>query len=110
MGAVGMVIPLIPTTPFILLAAICFGKSSNRLYKWFVSTRLYKNNVEGFVKKRAMTIKAKLILLITITVLMGFSFFLMRIASAPLLAQVTLTIIWTLHILYFGFKVKTRGK
>ena len=106
-GAAGVVLPLIPTTPLALLAAVCFGKSSARLHNWFISTRFYKSNIEGFVNKRTMTIKTKLTLLATITAFMGFSFFVMRIASAPLVSQVILAIVWALHVLYFGFKVKT---
>ena len=110
LGAAGTVLPFIPTTPFALLAAVCFGKSSGRLHNWFVSTRIYRNNIEGFVKERAMTIKAKLTLLTTVTVFMGFSFFVMRIASAPVISQIILAIIWALHVLYFGFKVRTVSK
>jgi len=106
-AAAGVVLPLVPTTPFGLLAAMCFGKSSHRLHNWFVSTRFYSNNIEGFVKQRAMTIKAKLTLLATITVFMGISFFVMHITAAPIVPQVVLAIIWSLHVLYFGFKVKT---
>ena len=106
MGGAGVILPLIPTTPFVLLAAICFGRSSERLHKWFIATSLYKNNIEGFVTKRAMTIKAKLKLLSIITLFMGISFFFMRMASAPLFPQIILVIVWVLHVLYFGFKVK----
>jgi len=110
LGAAGVILPLIPTTPFVLLAAICFGKSSNRLHNWFISTRLYKNNIEGFVNERAMTIKAKITLLLTITLFMGFSFFVMRIMYAPLVSQIILVVIWILHVLYFGFRVRTVNK
>jgi len=109
-GAAGVVLPFIPTTPLVLLAAVCFGKSSKKLHSWFVTTRLYKNNVEGFIEKRALTVKTKLKLLLVITVFMGFSFFVMRIVSAPVASQVVLTIIWVLHVLYFGFKVRTVRK
>ena len=40
-GAVGVVIPVLPTTPFVLLAAGCFGGSSPRLYRWLEGTRLF---------------------------------------------------------------------
>jgi len=110
LGAAGVVLPLIPTTPLVLLAAVCFGKSSNKLHSWFISTRFYKNNVAGFVEKRAMTIKTKVKLLVTITVFMGFSFFIMRIVSALFVPQVVLAVVWILHVLYFGFKVKTMPK
>jgi uncharacterized membrane protein YbaN (DUF454 family) len=107
MSGVGAILPLIPTTPFVLLAAFCLGKSSERLHGWFTSTRLYKNNIESFVTKRAMTVTAKLKLLLMITLLMGVGFFMMRLASTPTVAQMVLVVIWILHVLYFGFRVKT---
>ena len=55
LGAVGAVLPLLPAFPFLLLAAICFGKSSERLDRWFKNTKLYKNNLESFVKGQGMT-------------------------------------------------------
>jgi len=107
LGIAGTVLPFIPTTPLVLLTAICFGKSSNRLHTWFLSTRLYRKNLESFVKRRAMTIKTKLKLLIAVTVFMGFSFIMMYILSAPLAARIVLAVVWLCHVLYFGFKVKT---
>lgn len=55
LGALGAALPLLPAFPFLLLAAVCFGKSSERLHKWFVGTKLYKNNLESYVKGRGMT-------------------------------------------------------
>lgn len=62
-GAVGVVLPVLPTTPFLLLASICFAKGSKRFHDWFLSTKLYKKHLEGFVKERAMKLQAKLSLL-----------------------------------------------
>ena len=45
LGAVGAVVPLIPAFPFLLLAAVCFARSSEKLNNWFINTRLYKNNL-----------------------------------------------------------------
>ena len=42
LGAVGAVLPLMPAFPFLLLAAVCFAKSSEKLHNWFVNTKLYK--------------------------------------------------------------------
>jgi len=49
-GVVGTVLPPVPITPFVLLATICFGKSSDRLHTWFLSTRFYCKNVELYYR------------------------------------------------------------
>ena len=60
LGALGAVLPVLPTVPFLLGAAYCFARSSERLDAWFHGTKLYRTVLEGFAKKRAMTVKAKL--------------------------------------------------
>jgi len=110
LGTVGTVIPLIPTTPFILLSAVCFGKSSQRLHAWCVSTKFYHNNVEPFVTNRAMTLKSKVFLLSVITIVMGLSFLIMTIFHVPVPVRIILGVIWLCHVIYFGFRVKTIRK
>ena len=107
-GAIGTIVPLIPTTPFILLAAICFGRSSPKLHTWFVSTGFYRKNIYCFVQSRSMTLKTKMVLLSSITVFMGLSFITMILLNVPLPARIILFIIWICHVIYFGFKVKTK--
>ena len=107
LGIAGTVLPLLPTTPMIVLAAVCFGKSSKRLHTWCISTRFYRNNVECFVSRRTMTIKAKLILLLSVTFVMGFSFAVLTFADVSAVVRIILSIIWLCHVIYFGFVVKT---
>ena len=59
LGAVGAVLPLLPAFPFLLLAAFCFARSSERLDGWFKGTKLYKENQESFVQGNGMTKKTK---------------------------------------------------
>jgi len=107
LGALGAVLPFLPTTPLVLLAAICFGKSSRRLHMWFLSTRFYRKNLESFAQKRGMTLKTKLVLFAAITFFMGLSFTMMILLSAPIFARIALAVVWLCHVLYFGFKVET---
>ncbi len=63
LGAIGIVLPVLPTTPLWLLSAWCFAKSSKRFHNWFVSTKLYKKHLDSFVEHRSMTKKTKIYLL-----------------------------------------------
>ena len=104
LGMVGVVLPILPTTPFILVAAFCFARSSERLNSWFKSTKLYKQVLEGYVTKRSMTLKAKLTILVPVTALLAIGFALM--GNVPI-GRIVLAIVWIGHIIYFGFVVKT---
>lgn len=104
LGALGAALPILPTVPFLLGAAFCFARSSARLDAWFHGTKLYRNVLEGFAKKRAMTVKAKLLLLGPITLVLGVSFLLM--ANVPV-GRAVVAAVWVAHIVYFGFVVKT---
>jgi len=107
LGIIGTVIPLIPTTPLILLSAVCFAKSSQKLHTWCISTNFYRNNAESFITKRSMTIKSKLTLLSVITLIMGLSFITMITFQTPLPIRIILAAIWLCHMIYFGFIIKT---
>ena len=100
----GAVLPVLPTTPFILLAAFCFARSSERLDAWFQSTRLYQLVFSSYMERRAMSVKAKLRLLVPVTILMALGF--VFTARIPVLRAV-IAVVWAGHLIYFGFVVKT---
>ena len=104
LGAVGAVLPLLPAFPFLLLAAFCFAKSSEKLHRWFTGTKLYKNNLESYVKGQGMTWKTKIRIMITVTVLMSIGFIMMH--AVPV-GRIVLACVWVFLILYFVFRVKT---
>ena len=74
-GFVGAVLPLLPTTPFLLVAVICFSKSSERFEKWLVNTKVYITYVESFKNNKGYTLKNKFKLLISVYIVVGFSIF-----------------------------------
>lgn len=104
LGMVGVALPIIPTTPFILLAAFCFARSSNRLNEWFKRTKVYKTVFESYVSKRTMTVRAKLTILVPVTILLAIAFALM--GNVPV-GRAVVALVWVGHIVYFGFVVKT---
>lgn len=106
LGAVGAVLPILPSFPFLLLATFCFAKSSERLHTWFINTKLYKKNLESYVKGKGMTAATKLRIMITVTALMGIGFTIMMIKGIYV-PCIILGCVWVAHIIYFTFGVKT---
>ena len=108
-GAIGVPLPLLPTTPFLLLAAFCFAKGSERMDAWFRSTRLYKNHLESFVQNRAMTLKTKLCILIPVSVMLIGAFIGMcqKDTTGTRIGRVTVVVLIILKYLYFFTRIKT---
>lgn len=103
-GALGAVLPLLPAFPFLLLAAICFARSSKKLHNWFLGTRLYKKNLETYVAGKGMTRQTKIKIMVTVTLLMAVGFAMMHQVAV---GRIVLIGVWIFHVLYFLFGVKT---
>lgn len=102
LGAAGAVMPVIPTTPFLLAAAFFFARGSERFHKWFVSTNLYKRYIEQAVKNKAMDKKAKRNMLITLGIV-----FALGIIFSPMFAKVIILVVALSHFYYFIFRIRT---
>ena len=107
LGAVGAVVPLLPAFPFLMLAAVCFARSSEKLNNWFKSTKLYKNNLESFVKGEGMPWAAKIRIMILVTALMAFGFFMM-FRKDLFVPCIILGCVWVFHIVLFSVIIKTK--
>lgn len=103
-GAIGAVLPILPAFPFLLLAAWCFAKSSKRLHDWFIGTKLYKNNLESYVRGRGMTMRTKLRIVTIVTLTMSVGFLMM--GRVPV-GRIILGCVWIFHLYYFFFRVRT---
>ena len=106
LGTVGIFIPILPTVPFYLATAFCFSQSSQKLHDWFLGTELYKKHLQSFVEKKGMLMKTKISIITTVTLLMGFGFFMMA-RKGIWIPCIILAVVWICHIVYFVFGVKT---
>ena len=106
LGTIGVFLPILPTTPFYLLTLFFFANSSEKLHTWFLGTKLYKKHLESFVSRRGMLRSTKLSIILTVTLLMGFGFFMMA-RKGIWIPCILLAAVWVAHILYFTLRVKT---
>lgn len=106
LGVVGAVLPMLPAFPFLLLASVSFGKSSEKLHTWFINTTIYKKNLESYVKGQGMTWAAKIRVMLMVTILMSVGFTMMFLKAVYIPCMI-LACVWIFHILYFIFGVKT---
>ena len=103
LGAVGAFLPVLPTTPFLLVAAACFAKGSGRFQQWFISTKLYHEHLEGFVKERGMTLKTKITICAVATGMLMAAFFMM--SSLP--GRIVILCVIAAKYYCFIFRIKT---
>lgn len=106
LGALGAVLPMLPAFPFLMLAAFCFARSSEKLDRWFKGTRLYKENLEDFVAGKGMTTKTKVRILVTVTLLMSVGMIMMGLKGI-VVGCIVLACVWVFHLVYFLFGVRT---
>ena len=103
LGAIGVILPVLPTTPFLLLASFCFAKGSERFHKWFTESKIYKKHLESFVKEKAMTLKQKITILAFADFMMAFPLILLD----NLHVKILLVALIFFKFYYFIFKIKT---
>jgi uncharacterized protein len=99
----GIFLPVLPTTPLLLLASFCFVKGSERFEIWFKGTSIYKRHLESFVTQRAMTLKQKMTILLFADFMIAIPFFILD----SLLLKATLLLIVIYKYYYFFTKIKT---
>ncbi|WNC69228.1 YbaN family protein [Thalassotalea nanhaiensis] len=76
LAIIGIVLPVLPTTPFLLVAAACFAKSSTRCHKWLINNKLFGPIIHNWQKNRCIPKKAKSIAVLSIVIFGSFSVFL----------------------------------
>jgi uncharacterized membrane protein YbaN (DUF454 family) len=76
LGLVGVFLPLLPTTPFVLLAAACFAQSSERMHRWILANETFGPMVRDWEQNRCVSCRVKVIAIASMVVVGGFSIFL----------------------------------
>lgn len=104
LGVVGIFLPLLPTTPFLLLAAACFAKSSDRMHRWLLDNRWFGNYIRDYREGRGVPLRAKAVALVTLWASMGYAVF----YCVPLFAVKVLLVAVAAAVSVHLLRLKTR--
>lgn len=103
LGMIGVILPVLPTTPFLLLSSFCFAKGSDRFHKWFIGTKLYKKHLDSFVKNKSMTLKTKLTILLPASAMLILVF----LAMSNIYGRCFIVFLILFKYIYFFTRIKT---
>lgn len=87
LGMLGMIVPLLPTTPFLLLAAICYARSSDRFYHWLITNRWCGDYIRNYREGRGIPLKQKVLTILVLWLTIGST---MCLATAQLWVRLIL--------------------
>ena len=101
LGAAGIFLPVLPTTPFLLLAAACFMRSSDRLHEWMLTNRWFGPYIRNYREHKAVTKRTKTVTLVLLWGTIGYTAF--GVVSSWTLRALLLVIAAavTVHVLRF---------
>jgi len=115
-GVLGIVLPILPTTPFLLATAACFCKSSDRMYSWLLNNRLFGSYIRNYKEGKGLGLKTKITTLSILWVTIGISivFFLEGLLPSNLvfpiqIAMLAIAVIVSVHVLSLPTFKKTNS-
>ena len=108
LGGIGVILPILPTAPFLLVAAFCFARSSERFYQWLIHTSMYQTHLEQLVTTGQMPLKSKITILAVVTPLLLIAFFTMHNLPGRITIIVLIVIKW--YVLLFRIKTAPSEK
>ena len=73
LGVLGIFVPVLPTTPLLLLAAICYARSSERFYHWLLNNRWFGEYIKNYREGRGIPLRIKVLTLIALWLTIGFT-------------------------------------
>jgi uncharacterized membrane protein YbaN (DUF454 family) len=109
-GVVGIFVPILPTTPFLLLAAACYLRSSRKFYHWLLKNRFFGAYVRNYLQGRGMPLKLKIltILLLWVTIACSATFAVQALIIRVILALIAIGV--TVHIILIKTTPRDEGK
>jgi uncharacterized protein len=106
LGIAGIILPLIPTTPLLLLAAACYVRSSDRLYQWLIHNKYFGHYIVNYREGRGIPLRAKVIGVTVLWVSISYT----TLFVVPLLFVKILLVLVASYFTWFMLRIKTLEK
>jgi uncharacterized membrane protein YbaN (DUF454 family) len=109
LGAIGIVLPVLPTTPFLLLALACYCRSSKRMTRWILTNKYFGDYIRRYKEGKGIPLKTKILALAILWITITYSAYFMLqkwLAVQLILFAVAITV--TLHIVKLPTYRKTK--
>jgi len=107
LGLVGIIIPLLPTTPFLLLAAACYLRGSERMYRWLLTNRVFGKYLDDYRERRGVPLKVKAVGITVLWTTIGLTALFAVSEAIVQIVLIAVAFVVTVHIL--TIKTKTPG-
>ena len=98
LGAAGVFLPLLPTTPFLLLSAACYYKGSERMHRWLLNNKLFGSYIRNYKEGKGISKIAKILSLFLLWITIGYSVFFMVGSYVVQLILFAVAIAVTVHV------------
>ena len=99
LGIIGIFLPILPTTPFLLLAAACYARSSKKFYDWLLNNKLFGTYIKNYSEGKGVPLKVKVFTLSLLCITILFSVFLIIQIMWIRILLIIIAIGVTIHIL-----------
>ena len=106
-GAIGAVVPGLPTTMFLILAAACYIRSSQRLYDWLIANKTFGPYLKDYREGKGIPRRAKKIALLMMTIFVGYA---VLFALDDLIVRIIVLILGMIGFYYVAYRVPSAKK
>jgi uncharacterized membrane protein YbaN (DUF454 family) len=98
-GIIGIFLPVIPTTPFVLLSAWCFFRSSEKIYQWVISNKRFGPTIENYQEGRGITLNTKIraVVMMWLTITLSIYFFISNLYIIALLYSISISVTFYIY-------------
>ena len=103
-GIIGIVIPLLPTTPFLLLALTCYFRSSKRMYRWMLDNRIFGKYLTDYYEGKGVSVKVKIGTISLLWAVLIASILIIEPEKIVTLLLIIIGVIVSIHIMFIGKK------